>query len=97
MISITFFLNSFQLYAKSGKGADSALIIGVVQKVDGNKIEVLSRDNHLRKLTIDEHSKIIFLGFENTEKVIKANYGIKVSVKDEIQSAKITLPSISKK
>ncbi|EDM26966.1 hypothetical protein LNTAR_06974 [Lentisphaera araneosa HTCC2155] len=90
-------LNSFQLYAKSVKGPKSSLIIGVVQKVDGNKIEVLSRDNYLRKLTIDENSKIKFLSFENTEKVIKANYGITVSVKDEvIQSASLTLPATSK-
>ena len=96
MISIIFFLNSFQLYAqkKSVKGPQSSLIVGVVKKVDGNKVEVLSRDNYLRKLTIDENSKIKFLSFGNTEKVIKADYGITVSVKDEvIQSATLTLPS----
>ncbi len=95
LIATTLFLNTFQLYAekRSVKGPNSSLIIGVVQKVDGNKIEVLSRDNYLRKLTIDEQSKIKFLSFENTEKVIKADYSISVSVKDEIiQSATLTLP-----
>ena len=91
---VYFCLSSLQIYAKkSVKGPKSSLIIGVVKKVEGNKVEVLSRDNYLRKLTVNENSKIKFLSFENTEKVIKADYAISVSVKDEIiQSATLTLP-----
>ncbi len=93
IISFLVCLNSFQVYARSVKGPDSALIIGVVKKVDGDNIEVLSRDNYLRKLTINESSKINFLSFGKEENVLKVGYGIKTNVKDEvIQVATLTLP-----
>ena len=66
-----FFINSVSVQAKpNSKGADSAIVVGTLTRVDssGKAFDVQQTGESLRTLRLDSKSKVYFVGFSGKSK-----------------------------
>jgi hypothetical protein len=98
------FLLSFFLYlsalnssaANGSKGAESPMVIAIVEQAHSDHIIVVTRDEFKRKLVLNDASQINYVGFDDAKKEIKASFCIRAQVKDEVISSIYVTSSIGK-
>ena len=100
VISI-FFIDSVSVQAKpNSKGADSAIVVGTLTRVDssGKAFDVQQTGESLRTLRLDSKSKVYFVGFSGKIKQEpQAGFGVKASCGKDGQIKTITFtPPVSK-
>ena len=100
VISI-FFIDSVSVQAKpNSKGADSAIVVGTLTRVDssGKAFDVQQIGESLRKLQLGSKSKVYFVGFSKKSKQEpQAGFGVKASCGKDGQIKTITFtPPVSK-
>ncbi len=93
VISI-FFIDSVSVQAKpNSKGADSAIVVGTLTRVDssGKAFDVQQTGESLRTLRLDSKSKVYFVGFSGKSKhEPQAGFGVKASCGKDGQIKTIT-------
>ena len=93
VISI-FFIDSMSVQAKpNSKGADSAIVVGTLTRVDssGRAFDVQQTGESLRTLRLDSKSKVYFVGFSGKSKQEpQAGFGVKASCGKDGQIKTIT-------
>ena len=93
VISI-FFIDSVSVHAKpNSKGADSAIVVGTLTRVDssGKAFDVQQTGESLRTLRLDSKSKVYFVGFSGRSKQEpQAGFGVKASCAKDGQIKTIT-------
>lgn len=95
LLSISFSLSVCFLFAENGsKGANSPMVIGIIEEVSDDHIVVMTRDKFKRVLTLNPKSKIIYVGFDEEKKEMKAKQGVRANVKKEVISAIYIAPDI---
>lgn len=88
-------LSSACLFADNGsKGENSPMVIGVIEEAHDDHIVVVTRDKFNRKLVINEKSKIMYVGYDEEKKEMKANCGVRAQVNNEVISAIYVTPDI---
>ena len=89
-----FFVGSAKVYAKpNSKGADSAIVVGTLTRVDssGKAFDVQQAGENLRTLRLDSKSKVYFVGFSGKNKhEPQAGFGVKASCGKDGQIKTIT-------
>ncbi|EDM26980.1 hypothetical protein LNTAR_07044 [Lentisphaera araneosa HTCC2155] len=86
-LSIIFCLSALSFAAENAsKGAKSPMVVGIVEASQDDHVLVVTRDKFKRKLLFNEQSKIIYIGYDEEVKEIKAKCGIRAQVKDEVIS-----------
>ena len=89
-----FFVGSAKVYAKpNSKGADSAIVVGTLTRVDssGKAFDVQQAGENLRTLRLDSKSKVYFVGFLGKSKhEPQAGFGVKASCGKDGQIKTIT-------
>ena len=96
-----FFVSSANVYAKpNSKGADSAIVVGTLRRVDssGKAFDVQQTGESLRRLQLDSKSKVYFVGFSGKSKhEPQVGFGVKASCGKDGQIKTITFtPPIGK-
>ena len=93
LVSI-FFIDSVSVQAKpNSKGADSAIVVGTLTRVDssGKAFDVQQTGESLRTLRLDSKSKVYFVGFSGKSKQEpQAGFGVKASCGKDGQIKTIT-------
>jgi Ca2+-binding EF-hand superfamily protein len=93
--TLYFSLSGFCLFAENGsKGANSPMVVGVIESVSEGQVVVATRDKFKRELTLNPKSKIIYVGFDEEEKEMKAKQGVRAQVKNEVISSIYVAPDI---
>ena len=89
-------LNSQTLSADNrSKGPKSPLVIGVIEEAHNDHIVVITRDKYKRTLAIGEKSTITYVGFDNEKKEIKARFGVRAQVSNEVIKSIFVTPPVS--
>ena len=95
LVSVLFLISSLNLFAANGsKGAKSPMVIGIVEEAHDDHILVVTRDKFKRKLTFKDDSKIVYVGFDDAKKEIKAKCALRAQVKDEVIGTIYVTPDI---
>ena len=68
----------------SSRGPKSPMVIGIIEEAQDTHIVVVTRDKFKRTLTFTDDSTIVYVGFDDAKKEIKAKCAFRASVKDEV-------------
>jgi len=87
-------LNAQTLPAQNkSKGAESPLVIGIIEEAHEDHIVVVTRDKYKRTLAFGEKSTVTYVGFDRLKKEVKARFAVRAGVnKEVIQSILVTPP-----
>jgi len=94
-LSLSISLTTLSVFAENkSKGAKSPMVIAIIEEVHEDHIVVNTRDQFKRKLTLNEKSNVVYVGFDEEKKEIKAKCGIRAQVKGEVISTLYITPDI---
>ncbi len=77
------------------KGAESPMVVGIIEEAHDDHIVVITRDKYKRTLAIGEKSTITYVGFDKEKKEIKARFAVRAEVNKEVIKSILVTPPVA--